>query len=158
MEKKKILKIQKILNLNFQNKKLLEMAFIHKSAAKPTGSNNERLEFIGDRVLGLTLSSELLKLYPNDTEGDLDKKLASLVNKQICSEIIDDLKLGKFITLSSSQKKNKIGYKKIFGDLCESIVGAIFLDQCFVHKYLIISVSVSALISPTSPKYSSTVP
>ena len=79
--------------------------------------------------MGLTLSNELLKLYPNDTEGDLYKKLASLVNKQACAEVIEDYKLGKFLVLSSSQKKNKVGHKKIYGDLCESLIGAVFIDQ-----------------------------
>ena len=129
MEKKTIIKIEKKLNINFYNKSFLEKAFVHKSVSNQSGINNERLEFLGDRVLGLTLSSELLKLYPDDSEGDLDKKLASLVNKQVCSEIINNLSLGKYINLSSSQKKNKIGHKKIYGDLCESLIGAAFLDQ-----------------------------
>ena len=112
MEDNIIKKIEKILEITFLNKDFLQKAFIHKSISKLSNANNERLEFVGDRVLGLALSNELLKLYPNDTEGDLDKKLASLVNKQACADVIEDYKLGKFLVLSSSQKKNKIGHKK----------------------------------------------
>lgn len=129
MEENVVKKIEKILEVKFSNKDFLQKAFIHKSISKLSNANNERLEFVGDRVLGLTLSNELLKLYPNDTEGDLDKKLASLVNKQACAEVIEDYKLGKFLVLSSSQKKNKVGHKKIYGDLCESLIGAVFIDQ-----------------------------
>jgi len=129
MEDNIIKKIEKILEISFLNKDFLQKAFIHKSISKLSNANNERLEFIGDRVLGLALSNELLKLYPNDTEGDLDKKLASLVNKQACADVIEDYKLGKFLVLSSSQKKNKIGHKKIYGDLCESLIGAVFIDK-----------------------------
>ena len=124
-----ILKLGNVYVTDIGNLEIWQKAFIHKSISKLSNANNERLEFVGDRVLGLTLSNELLKLYPNDTEGDLDKKLASLVNKQACAEVIEDYKLGKFLVLSSSQKKNKVGHKKIYGDLCESLIGAVFIDQ-----------------------------
>jgi len=67
MEDNIIKKIEKILEITFLNKDFLQKAFIHKSISKLSNANNERLEFIGDRVLGLALSNELLKLYPNDT-------------------------------------------------------------------------------------------
>jgi len=129
MNKNKIEKIEKILGVKFNDKKILQQAFVHKSVSKEILVNNERLEFLGDRVLGLSIAGYLNKIYPNDNEGELDKKLASLVNKSACAELIEKLKLENYITLSKSQKKNKYGNKKIFGDLCESIIGAIFLDK-----------------------------
>ncbi len=131
MKSKDILEVEKILGVKFSEKFLLEKAFTHKSISKMSGLNNERLEFLGDRVLGLVIANYLSNEYPVDTEGMLDKKLASLVNKEACSEVISNLKIDKFVNLSRSQRLNKAGYKKIFGDLCESIIGAIFLDKGF---------------------------
>ena len=73
--------LEKILNYDFKNKELLNQSLIHKSYNHL--NNNEKLEFLGDRVLGLVISKNLIKLFPDDSEGDLDKKLASLVTKQI---------------------------------------------------------------------------
>jgi len=131
MDKNYLTKVEKILNIKFTNINYLEKALTHKSVTKISDSNNERLEFIGDRVLGLIIATKLSNLYPNDAEGSLDKKLASLVNKNTCSLIIEKLDLGKYVLLSSSQKKNKIGHKKIYGDLCESLIGAVYLDKGF---------------------------
>ncbi len=123
--------VEKILGIKFSNKKLLEQAFTHKSKSVNINSNNERLEFLGDRVLGLVIASYLNDQYPKDSEGMLDKKLASLVNKETCSKIISSLKIDKFLSLSKAQKLNKSGNKKILGDLCESIIGAVFMDKGF---------------------------
>lgn len=131
MKKNDLAKIENILGIKFNNQNLLTKALTHKSITKISESNNERLEFIGDRVLGLVIASELIRLYPSDVEGILDKKLASLVNKKKCAEIVKNLSIEKYILLSSSQKKNKIGFEKIFGDLCESLIGAVYLDQGF---------------------------
>ena len=76
---KNLANFQKRIGINFHNQKLLTKCFTHKSY-NPV-ENNEKLEFLGDRVLGLVISQNLLKFFPNDKEGDLDKKLASLVNK-----------------------------------------------------------------------------
>ena len=131
MNKIQIEQIEKIIGVKFNKKKILEQAFIHKSVSKEIEINNERLEFLGDRVLGLVIAANLNKIYPTDSEGQLDKKLALLVNKSTCAKIIQDLKLNNFLNLSKSQKKNKFGNEKIFGDLCESLIGAVYLDQGF---------------------------
>jgi len=123
--------IEKILGIKFSNKILLEQAFTHKSKSINIGRNNERLEFLGDRVLGLVIADYLNDKYPKDSEGVLDKKLASLVNKETCSKTISNLKIDQFLNLSIAQKKNKAGNRKILGDLCESIIGAVFLDKGF---------------------------
>ena len=79
---KNINKLQNILNVKFKNKSLLEIALTHKSANLK--KNNEKLEFLGDRVIGLVLSKKLFDLYPFENEGVLDKRFASLVNRKIC--------------------------------------------------------------------------
>ena len=90
--------------------------------------NNEKLEFLGDRVLGLIISQNLLRFFPNDKEGDLDKKLASLVNKNQCAKIAKDIKLQDYILIKNS-KNNSTVENKILSDCLESIIACIYLDQ-----------------------------
>jgi len=73
-------KLEKKINIKFKNIKLLIKSLTHKSYNSI--NNNEKLEFLGDRVLGLIISKKLLEIYPDEKEGVLDKKLASLVNKK----------------------------------------------------------------------------
>ena len=120
-------KIEKKLKIKFKNKKLLHQSLTHKSYDK--NNNNEKLEFLGDRILGFVIANRLLELYPNDKEGALDKKLASLVNKKKCFEVCEFLNLNKFIKTSTSSTNNNNIETKIISDACEAIIGAIFLDQ-----------------------------
>ena len=131
MKKNDLSQVEKILEIKFNNKSLIEQAFTHKSKSVNINNNNERLEFLGDRVLGLVIASYLNDTYPKDTEGNLDKKLASLVNKETCSKVISELKIDQFLNLSKAQKQNNAGKRKILGDLCESIIGAVFMDKGF---------------------------
>ena len=74
-----------ILDYNFKNQDLLKQSLIHKSF--DSANNNEKLEFLGDRVLGLIISKKLIEIYPEEKEGIIDKKFANLVNKKTCMEI-----------------------------------------------------------------------
>ena len=133
--------LEKILGIKFSNKILLKQAFTHKSKSININLNNERLEFLGDRVLGLVIASYLNDTYPKDSEGTLDKKLAALVKKETCSKVISHLEIDKFLNLSKAQKQNHVGKRKILGDLCESIIGAIFMDKGFdVAKKFILKI------------------
>ena len=80
---KKIKELEKIIKYNFKKSSLLEKALTHKSLNN--NINNEKLEFLGDRVLGLVISEKLLEKYPDEKEGIIDKKFANLVNKKTCS-------------------------------------------------------------------------
>ena len=91
----KIEDIEKNLKIKFKDKNLLIQSLTHKSYDK--NINNEKLEFLGDRVLGFVIAKELLKLYPKEKEGILDKKLASLVNKKKCYDVCKFLQLNKII-------------------------------------------------------------
>ncbi len=130
-------KLQKKINIKFKNTNLLYKSMTHKSF--DSKNNNEKLEFLGDRVLGLIISKKLLEIYPDDKEGILDKKLASLVNKEKCLEISKSLNLEKFILVGKSRNKNQPIENKIIADCCESLIGAIYLDQGFnvVEKFII---------------------
>ena len=119
--------LEKKLKIKFKDKKLLEKSLIHKSL-DPI-NNNEKLEFLGDRVLGFIISKKLIDIYPDENEGSLDKKFASLVNKNRCLDIANKLELFNYIK-TNTNKTNKYKIEnKILSDTCESIVGAIFLDQ-----------------------------
>ena len=122
-----LIKLEKKINIKFKNAELLNKSFIHKS--HDSFYNNEKLEFLGDRVLGLIISKKLLEIYPDEKEGILDKKLASLVNKKKCFEIGKSLSLEKFILVGNSKKKIIKIENKIISDCCEALIGAIYLDQ-----------------------------
>jgi len=122
-----IQKLEKILKIKMQNKSLLIEALTHKSANQE--SNNEKLEFLGDRVIGLILSKKLIDLYPNKAEGDLDKRFAKLVNRKTCSSISWSLRVKDFILLGDSKKKISRKDEKILSDACEAIIGAVYIDR-----------------------------
>ena len=122
-------KLQEILKLNFKDKELLIQAITHKSSNSQI--NYEKLEFLGDRVLGLTISKKLIELYPKEKVGILDKKFASLVNKNKCYEVGKKLNLENYILVRNSKKKTNKIENKIISDCCESIIGAIYLDSGF---------------------------
>ena len=129
--------LEKKININFKNKTLLKQAITHKSYDKNV--NNEKLEFIGDRILGFVIAKKLLEVFPTDSEGILDKKLASLVNKNKCLEISKKFNLNKFIMTSNKQTKSYIIEDKIVSDACEALIGAIFYDQGIkiVEKFIL---------------------
>ena len=123
---KKIKELEKIIKYNFKKPSLLEKALTHKSF--DNNINNEKLEFLGDRVLGLIISEKLLNKFPEEKEGIIDKKFANLVNKRTCLLIAKKINLKKFIQLGSSHKKLERSADKISSDCLEAIVGAIYLD------------------------------
>ena len=128
MSKINLIELERTININFINKENLILSLTHKSHNSKI--NNERLEFIGDRVLGLIISSELLKIYPNQKVGYLDKMFASMVNKRTLLNIGKSIGLEKFIIGGNTTKK-KIE-DKIISDTCEALIGAIFLDFGYI--------------------------
>ena len=122
---KTIKEFEGILNYNFKDKSLLHKALTHKSYSLV---NNEKLEFLGDRVLGLIISKKLLDKFPNEREGIIDKKFANLVNKKTCINIAKKLNLKKYLYLGASHKNLERSADKIVSDSLEAIVGAIYID------------------------------
>ena len=119
--------LEKKINVKFKNRDLLVQSLTHKSF--DSNKNNEKIEFLGDRVLGLVIAKKLLDIYPDEKEGILDKKFASLVNKNTCLEIAKKINLHKFIlTFNPKNKEIKIE-DKIVSDCCEALIGAIYLDK-----------------------------
>jgi ribonuclease-3 len=122
-----ISKLEQKINIKFKDQELLKKALIHKSHNNT--HNNEKLEFLGDRVLGLVLAKTLLKIYPEEKEGVIDKKFANLVNKKTCLLIAKKIELKKYIITGNSNKGLSRSEDKIIGDGLEALLGAIFLDQ-----------------------------
>ena len=119
--------LEKKIEIKFKNKDLLIKALTHKSFNP--NENNEKIEFLGDRVLGLVIAKKLLEIYPEEKEGILDKKYASLVNKKTCLEIAKKINLASYVkTFNPKNKKIKIE-DKIISDSCEALIGAIYLDK-----------------------------
>jgi len=124
----KLNNLQKKINIKFKNLNYLKKSITHKSF-DPL-NNYEKLEFLGDRILGFVISKKLIELYPDQREGVLDKKLASLVNKNKCLEIAKLISLEKFILVGNKSTKSKVE-NKIIADSIESLIGAIYYDKGF---------------------------
>jgi len=120
---------EKRLKIKFKNVFLLVAALTHKSANQEM--NNEKLEFLGDRVIGLILSKKLFDLYPKEKEGVLDKRFAKLVNRKTCASIGWTIGINDFIFIGDRKKKIKQSDEKILSDACESLIGAIYIDRGF---------------------------
>ncbi len=129
--------LEKKIKINFKDKDLLVRSLTHKSYNKEI--NNEKLEFLGDRVLGLVIAKKLLEIYPNEKEGILDKKFASLVNKKTCLQIAKKINLDKYILTLDIKKKKNIVEDKVVSDCCEALIGSIYLDKGFnfVEKFIL---------------------
>ena len=125
--KKNTRELEEILNYNFKDANLLKLSLVHKSFDNT--NNNEKLEFLGDRVLGLIISKKLIEIYPKEKEGIIDKKFANLVNKKTCSTIAKNINISKFMYLGASHKSLQRSADKIISDCLEAIIGAIYLDS-----------------------------
>jgi ribonuclease-3 len=124
--------IEARIGYKFADSTLLTTAFTHVSALKAARKRSEsyqRLEFLGDHVLGLVVSDMLYRAFPNADEGELSKRLAELVRKESCADVAkqlgltDDIKLGAVGALAGARLR-----KSVLGDICEALIGAIYLD------------------------------
>lgn len=116
----------------FDTPQLLELALTHPSANKHSVENYERLEFLGDRVLALAVSSLLYKNYPSDTEGVMAKKLSFLVRKDSLYRVAKNLDLGPVLIMSSNEVSNGgRSNKSALANACEALLGAIYLESGF---------------------------
>ena len=128
------------LNYQFKNSDLLELALTHRSA---NSSNNERIEYLGDAVLGFVVAETLYQKFTDASEGVLTRKRASLVKKETLANLARSLDLGQFLFLGTGEKKSG-GWRRdsILANTLEAIIGAIYLDSdfetcrhCIMHLY-----------------------
>lgn len=139
------------IDFRFENEELFVAALTHRSAGQ---NNNERLEFLGDAILGMVIAAELYKRFPDASEGELSRLRASLVRGETLAEIARDLEIGALLHLGPGELKSG-GYRRdsILADAFEAILGAIYLDSDFeTCKRVLLSLFANRLnnISPAT--------
>ncbi len=123
--------LEKTIGYRFSDSELLERALTHISAVKGAGraSSYQRLEFLGDHVLGLAISEMLFAAFPKADEGELSRRLADLVRRETCADVARVVDLGASLRLGASESRTGGRSRAaILADVCESLIGAIFLD------------------------------
>lgn len=128
---KQIAKLAEKLGHDFARPEFLKRALTHSSARShgPKSTDYERLEFLGDRVLGLVIAEMLIELFPKADEGDLARRFNRLVRKETCAAVAEDIDLGAYVIMSASEADSGgRGKQTILGDACEAVLGALFRD------------------------------
>lgn len=133
------------LGHQFRQKSLLQDALTHPSLGggkrRKSTTAYERLEFLGDRVLGLTVAAWLYKQFPEDSEGDLSKRHAALVNRVTLKKIAMALELPRFLRVAKGGQAATQRSQTILSDAIEAVIGALYLDggaetaQAFIHRH-----------------------
>ena len=145
------------LGYAFKNRSLIELALTHASARPSLKPNedNERLEFLGDRVLGLAIAELLTASFPDASEGELARRFNQLVRAETCAEVAQDWELGKLILMSGGEADSGgRGKKTILANACEAALGAIFIDGGYaaardiVHRFWAAELSGYGLATP----------
>ena len=131
--------LRDILGFYPQNLKLYDLAFIHKSASTVDSQgnlvNNERLEYLGDAILGAIIADFLYNRFPQEDEGFLTKTRSKLVNRSFLTKLTYDMGLNVFIDSNTTKNVDK---SHIYGDALEALIGAIYLDQDYqTTKYFV---------------------
>lgn len=140
------------LGYRFADRELLVRALTHSSALAPTRRierSYQRLEFLGDRVLGLAIADILYRRLPRANEGELSRTLNTLVRKESCALVARRLELGSEIVLGDSEARMGGAEKDaILADVAESLIGAIYLDGGLGHAYAFIEREFGDLVDP----------
>lgn len=147
-------RLETILQYSFADKALLTRALTHTSAISPgkrVAQSYQRLEFLGDRVLGLVVADLLFKQFPGAKEGELARALNSVVRKEACAAVALDLGLGAFVFMDKSELRNG-GREKpsVLADVCEAIIGSIYLDGGLDEAYNFIKRTYATQLAATS--------
>lgn len=121
-------KLEEILGYHFKNRKLLKQALTHSSCSGNVSQNYERLEFLGDRVLGVAMAHLLYNLFPEDKEGDLSPRHTRLVRKETVAQVALDLHLNEYIRAG---QKDLCFNENVLCDVAEAVIGAICIEAGF---------------------------
>ncbi len=121
--------LERTIGYTFKDKELLETALTHRSQGR---KNNERLEYLGDAVLGFVIADSLFRKFPNATEGDLTRLRSTLVRRKTLAELAHGMALGDYIRLGSGEMKSG-GWRRasILANTFEAMIGAVYLDAGF---------------------------
>ena len=139
------------IGYTFADRELLTRALTHISALPGTPSNGphyQRLEFLGDRVLGIVIADMLFRTFPSEDEGDLSRRLADLVRKESCAEIAEQWGVSPYIRLGTGEKLSGMRKKSaLLGDVCEAVIASVYLDGGFDAARLLIERSFGPRLS-----------
>ncbi|MDR1026213.1 MAG: ribonuclease III [Lactobacillus sp.] len=141
--------LEKTLGYKFKDQSLLRQALVHSSCTSDLDKNYERLEFLGDRVLGVAIAYLLYNKFEQDTEGSLSQRHVSLVNKDNVAETARHLGLGKYITIMNEDIRDN---DNVLCDVCEAVVGAIYLDGGYEKALKFVSENWDITKDRTPPK------
>lgn len=117
--------LQNILQYKFNNPALLKQALTHSSHTTDVSQNYERLEFLGDRVLGLSVAALLYRIFPQEPEGNLSQRFVAQVCKETVAQMAQKLQLGRFMIVANNDIREN---ENVLCDVCEAVIGAIFID------------------------------
>lgn len=154
--------LQKRLHYEFKDKKLLILSLTHKSFMNEThlvkntsvDSNNERYEFLGDAILDFVMSDMLMEFFPQDTEGSLSKKRASLVNEDVLSQVAQRLELHKVIRLGKGEDQQGGRQKpRLLASAFEALIGAVYKDSNFIEVEVVLRRIFADLVLGSQTKY-----
>jgi len=139
MERELIQAVEEKLGYIFQDPRLLELALTHRSVAHEPRSNNERLEFLGDAVLQLTVSTYLYRRFPDMPEGELAKVRSLLVRESTLASIARELELDRYLQVGEGEKRSGAQQRdSLLCDVVEAVYGAIYLDGGFAQAEQVI--------------------
>ncbi len=146
--------IEHRLGYSFSDRALLQRALTHTSAISPgkrVEHSYQRLEFLGDRVLGLSVADLLYRRFPNAKEGELARALNSVVRKETCADVARELALGEVTQMDKSEIRNGGRNKaSVLADVCEAVIGAIYLDGGMQAAHQFISRTFASHLNATS--------
>lgn len=131
MDKEDLQKIEQIIGYKFSNRKLLTKALTHSSAADNRLLSNERLEFLGDSILGVAICQILFERFPSYLEGDLTKMKSMLVSRTTCAQVAKDLGLLQFLKVGKGLASDRALSGSLAAGLLEAIIAAIYIDSGF---------------------------
>jgi ribonuclease-3 len=124
-------KLETRLGHAFHDRGLLVLALTHVGAASGRNATYQRMEFLGDRVLGVCIAAMLYDAFPDADEGQLSRRLADLVRRETCAEVALEWDVEPHIRLGPGEKTLAALRQAILGDICESVIGSVFLDGGF---------------------------
>ncbi len=135
LDRERLALAERLIGHQFADQTLLAEALTHRSATQPTKRNrkppnsNERLEFIGDRVLGLLMAEWLIERFPDEQEGALGRRHAHLVSRQVLAQIADQAGLSEALALGASEARAGVAQlANVLADAMEAVIGGLFLD------------------------------
>jgi ribonuclease-3 len=128
MDEEVLRQIEGAIGYQFSNRELLRRAFTHSSAVSARQQSNERLEFLGDAILGLVISDALFERFPEYLEGDMTKSKGMLVSRRMCSRVAKGLGLVKFLKVGRGMMSSRALVGSLAAGLLEAVVAAIYID------------------------------